>query len=59
MSGYGYSFFFNRRDQVISQMISCIPGCQFMGNRVEVAEHKKKCTFKDETQLITLMMKEV
>ena len=34
-------------------------GCYFCGTRTEVAEHKKVCSFKDETQLLAIAMKEV
>ena len=34
-------------------------GCCFNGTRTEVAEHKKVCSFKDETQLLAIAMKEV
>ena len=34
-------------------------GCYFHGTRTEVAEHKRDCSFKDETQLLAIAMKEV
>ena len=34
-------------------------GCYFTGTRTETAEHKKVCSFKDETQLLAIAMKEV
>ena len=36
-----------------------IVGCYFTGTRTEVGEHKKDCSFKDESQLLAIAMKEV
>lgn len=34
-------------------------GCYFCGTRADVSEHKKDCSFKDESQLLAIAMKEV
>lgn len=36
-----------------------IIGCFFYGTKTDVAEHKRDCSFKDESQLLAIAMKEV
>lgn len=34
-------------------------GCKFTGGKAEVSDHKSVCSFKDESQLMAALMKEV
>lgn len=40
-------------------MFMAFVGCQFIGNREELSNHKSVCAFKDELQLVAAIMKEV
>ena len=48
-----------REDRGYSCMCVLRAGCEFVGGRQEVSEHRDTCSFNNESQLIAVTMKEV
>ncbi len=46
------------RARVCVYVYVCV-GCKFKGDRSKIGSHKLTCSFKDESQMLAVVMKEV